>query len=128
MPQTKHQGALWVRLKPSTCLNVESWCTCHPHTGESLNDFQAAAKALAQLPEGASIDLALLHVSSIYGNAERLENVVPELRKVLPGLSAVVGCSSAGAIGMQGKGRVVEVSKGIWAVSLRKTLCSEEHR
>ncbi|CAN0573397.1 unnamed protein product, partial [Ectocarpus sp. 12 AP-2014] len=58
---------------------------------------------------GASVDLALIHVSSIYGNAERLENVVPELRKVLPGLSAVVGCSSAGAIGMQGKGRVVEI-------------------
>ncbi|CAN0399608.1 unnamed protein product [Ectocarpus sp. 12 AP-2014] len=70
---------------------------------------EAAAKALAQLPEGASVDLALIHVSSIYGNAERLENVVPELRKVLPGLSAVVGCSSAGAIGMQGKGRVVEI-------------------
>lgn len=49
-------------------------------------------------------------MSSIYGNAERLENVVPELRKVVPGLSAVVGCSSAGAIGMQSKGRVVEVS------------------
>lgn len=74
---------------------------------------QAAAKALAQLPEGASIDLALVHVSSIYGNAERLEDVVPELRKVVPGLSAVVGCSSAGAIGMQSKGRVVEVSKRI---------------
>ncbi|CAM9123692.1 unnamed protein product [Ectocarpus sp. 4 AP-2014] len=70
---------------------------------------EAAAKALAQLPEGASIDLALIHVSSIYGNAERLENVVPELKKVLPGLSAVVGCSSAGAVGMQGKGRVVEI-------------------
>lgn len=74
---------------------------------------QAAAKALAQLPEGASIDLALVHVSSIYGNAERLEDVVPELRKVVPGLSAVVGCSSAGTIGMQSKGRVVEVSKRI---------------
>ena len=48
-------------------------------------------------------------MSSIYGNAERLENVVPELRKVVPGLTAVVGCSSAGAIGMQNKGRVVEV-------------------
>eukprot|EP00752_Nemacystus_decipiens_P001480 g1455.t1 len=70
---------------------------------------EAAAKALAQLPEGASIDLALLHVSSIYGNAERLENVVPELRKVVPGLTAVVGCSSAGAIGMQSTARVVEI-------------------
>lgn len=70
---------------------------------------QAAVKALAQLPEGSSIDLAIIHVSSIYGNAERLENVVPELRKAVPGLSAVVGCTSAGAIGMQTKGRVVEV-------------------
>lgn len=51
----------------------------------------------------------MLHVSSIYSNAEKLETVVPELRKVVPGLSAVVGCSSAGAIGTQGKGRVVEV-------------------
>lgn len=67
-------------------------------------------------------------MSSIYGNAERLENVVPELRKVLPGLSAVVGCSSAGAIGMQGKERVVEVSKGLCATSLRKKLRTEEHR
>lgn len=87
-------------------------CTSHPHRLTSPNLWsvsQAAAKALAQLPEGASIDLALLHVSSIYGNAERLESVVPELRKVVPGLSAVVGCSSAGAIGMQSKSRVVEV-------------------
>lgn len=71
---------------------------------------QAAAKALSQLPDGASADLALLHVSSIYGNAERLEMVVPELRKVVPGLSTVVGCSSAGAIGMRETGRAVEVS------------------
>lgn len=54
-------------------------------------------------------------MSSIYGNAERLEDVVPELRKVVPGLSAVVGCSSAGAIGMQSKRRVVEVSNRIRA-------------
>ncbi|CAM9671001.1 unnamed protein product, partial [Laminaria digitata] len=70
---------------------------------------EAAAKALAQFPEGASIDLALIHVSSIYGNAERLETVVPELRKVVPGLESVVGCSSAGAVGMQGKDRAVEI-------------------
>lgn len=75
----------------------------------SIPTLQAARKALAQLPEGSSIDLALVHVSSIYGNAERLESVVPELRKAVPGLSAVVGCTSAGAIGMQSKGRVVEV-------------------
>eukprot|EP00904_Undaria_pinnatifida_P010455 jgi/Undpi1/653/HiC_scaffold_10.g04117.m1 len=70
---------------------------------------EAATKALAQFPEGASIDLALIHVSSIYGNAEKLETVVPELRKVVPGLDAVVGCSSAGAVGMQSKDRAVEI-------------------
>lgn len=37
--------------------------------------------------------------------------MVPELRKVVPGLTAVVGCSSAGAMGMQSKGRVVEVRR-----------------
>ena len=72
--------------------------------------LQAAAKALLQLPDGARIDLALLHVSSIYGNAERLETVVPELRKVVPALGVVVGCSSAGVIGMRGVGRALEVS------------------
>lgn len=71
--------------------------------------LQAAAKALSQLPDGASADLALLHVSSVYGNTDRLEMVVPELKKVVPGLSTVVGCSSAGAIGMRGAGRAVEV-------------------
>ncbi|CAM9321707.1 unnamed protein product, partial [Ascophyllum nodosum] len=70
---------------------------------------EAAAKALLQLPDGARIDLALLHVSSIYGNAERLETVVPELRKVVPALGVVVGCSSAGVIGMRGVGRALEL-------------------
>lgn len=79
----------------------------------STTSFQVAAKALAQLPEGASIDLALIHVSSIYGNAERLEMVVPELRKAVPGLGAVVGCSSAGAVGMQSTGGVVEVTNDV---------------
>lgn len=64
---------------------------------------------MAQLPKDASIDLALVHVSSIYGNAERLEKVVPELRKILPGLGVVIGCSSAGVVGMKSRGRPVEV-------------------
>lgn len=61
-------------------------------------------------------------MSSIYGNAERLENVVPELRKVVPGLTAVVGCSSGGAIGMQSKARVVEVRDrtGRWMYTCHK--------
>lgn len=50
-----------------------------------------------------------MHVSSVYGNAERLEKVVPELRKALPGLGAVIGCSTAGVVGMKGKGHSVEV-------------------
>lgn len=69
---------------------------------------QAAGNALAQLPEGASIDLALIHVSSVYGNAERLTSVIPTLREALPQLGAVVGCSCAGVLGMKGK-RAVEV-------------------
>lgn len=83
---------------------------------------QAAAKALSQLPDGATIDLALVHVSSIYGNAERLENVVPELRKVVPGLGAVVGSSSAGVIGIQSKGRVVEVRQCVGAMAVHVSI------
>lgn len=55
------------------------------------------------------MDLCLLHVSSIYGNTERLETVVPELRKALPGLGAVIGCSTAGVVGTKSKGRCIEV-------------------
>ncbi|CAM9539265.1 unnamed protein product, partial [Choristocarpus tenellus] len=74
---------------------------------------EAATKALAQMPDGLSLDLALVHVSSIYGNAERLQSVVPALRRALPGLGAVVGCSAAGVVGMKGKRKPAEVENQV---------------
>ncbi|CAM9106885.1 unnamed protein product [Discosporangium mesarthrocarpum] len=61
------------------------------------------------MPEGSSVDLALVHISSIYGNSERLEKVVPTLRKSIPGLGAVVGCCAAGVVGMRESGRPIEI-------------------
>ena len=63
--------------------------------------LQAAADALAGLPDGSSLDLAILHVSSMYGGPEVLRCIVPHLLESLPELQAVVGGSASGVIGVR---------------------------
>jgi hypothetical protein len=63
--------------------------------------LQAAADALAGLPDGSPLDLAILHVSSMYGGPEVLRCIVPQLLESLPELQAVVGGSASGVIGVR---------------------------
>ncbi|CAM9359691.1 unnamed protein product, partial [Chrysoparadoxa australica] len=71
---------------------------------------QAAARCKASVADASSFseDLALVHISSIYMNAGPLSAVVDHVRAALPGVKAVLGCTSTGVVGMKG-GRPVEI-------------------
>ncbi|KAG5192765.1 hypothetical protein JKP88DRAFT_347307 [Tribonema minus] len=77
---------------------------------------QVCKRALAGLPPGTTPDLAILHVSSIYGGPEVLQNVLKGVREHAPGVRALVGGGASGVVGMR-KGRPVEVEND-YAVQL----------
>jgi hypothetical protein len=62
---------------------------------------QVCRRGAAGLPAGAAHDLALLHVSSIYGGPEVMRDAVARVRRALPGVRAVVGGGASGIVGMR---------------------------
>lgn len=73
-------------------------------TQTSLHDAvdEAARKCLAQLPGGASLDLALFQVSSTHLNAVGAAEVVSMLEESLPGIKVFLGTTSGGAMATEG--------------------------
>lgn len=88
----------------STARCVASAASSAPNLSEALAD--AAARALAGLVPGESVDVALVFVSARYAvskagpsGRESLADVAPRLRAFLPGLKTVFGCTSDGVLG-----------------------------
>ncbi|EME27713.1 hypothetical protein Gasu2_43350 [Galdieria sulphuraria] len=82
------------------------------------------ARAISKFPNGRTVDLALLFVSSRYtskrlGILSRgdLEAMIPHLRGIIPSLQVIVGCTSSGMVGHDVRGEPEEV-EGAPAVSL----------
>lgn len=80
---------------------------------------EAASRALANLSPGGPPSLAIVFVSARYcvskvgpSGRDSMDLVVPKLRALVPELSAVVGCTADGVIGLGPTDDVVELEDG----------------
>lgn len=86
-------------------LDPQAWSSSlstAPDLKEAIRE--AANAALAGLPAGASLDLAIIHISSLYGEAQAMKTVIPSLTAALPALKNVLGATVFGVLGGGGGG------------------------
>ncbi|CEM12188.1 unnamed protein product [Vitrella brassicaformis CCMP3155] len=67
----------------------------------NLTDATADAveAARSQLPQGVTPDLAIVHACSLYSSKFQWDGLVPQMRRMLPDVKAIIGTTTGGNIG-----------------------------